>query len=265
MSSKSIIPAPQDEDWAQIVESLVAEIGTKDLPDKVVQATEMLIAGTPTYKVAKKLKVNTDTVRRWLTQYPTMAAVVGRGRELLNKWRMARLEQQFLTALERSQEILELSLAGEDAEGNRVDPKVVTVIAAQARYVIGMFAGQRVDVSVTHELGDTVLKARTDALDYLAERLLQYQGDAQEEPIETVYRVIDAKIDSNGPMLDEDGNSPFGELGKLDSNEDGTVCHVCGKRLKYLGSHILSNHAMQTGEYEELYMLEPGSVKKSEE
>lgn len=264
--TKALVPKNLDENWSEIVERLLKEVGDSDLqlPDKVIRATEMMLAGYPTSKIAKNLRVNSETVRRWLTQYPTMAAVVANGRELLSKWRMAKLEQQFLTAVERSQEILELPLDGSDKDDNRVDPKVLTVVAAQARYVIGLFSGQKVDVSVTHELGQSVMKAKTDALDYLAQRLLEQQAAVQEEPIEIAYRVIDPKLDSNGPMLDEAGNSPFGEMGKLDTNDDGTICHVCGKRLRYLGSHILTNHAMQTGEYEELYMLEPGAVKKSE-
>jgi hypothetical protein len=261
---KAIVPLNQDADWSEIVTKLVNELNENDLPDKVVQATEMLLAGYPTHKVAKKLGTTTETVRRWISTYPTMAAVVVQGKDLLSKWRMAKLEQQFLSAVERSQEILELPLNGVDKDDNRVDPKILTVVAAQARYVIGLFAGQKVDVEVRHELGQTVLKARQDALDYLAERLLEQQANAQGEPIETTFRVIDAKLDANGPLLDEEGDPPFGAMGKLDTNEDGVQCHVCGKRLKYLGSHILSVHGMGTQEYENLYMLEPGAVKKSE-
>jgi hypothetical protein len=229
-------------------------------------ATEMLLAGFPTYKVAKKLNVRPDTVRRWLTQYPTMAAIVADGKKLMSRWRMSRLEQQFLTAVERSEEILGIGLDGtvldENGDYVKVNSKTLTVLAAQSRYIIGLFAGQKIDIDVKVEYGESVLKARQDALEYIAEQLAVQRDD--DEPVETIVTVIDAKIDNQGPFLDETGNPPFGELGKLDVNEDGIVCHVCGKRLKNLAKHIQTQHDCSVEDYENLYLLEDGAVRKEE-
>lgn len=260
MSKKQIVPSGlQDEEWSQIVNSLVEQLD-QDTPDKVVRATELMIAGYPTYKVAKEVGVSTEVVRRWISQYPVMAAVVSQGRQLITKWRMAKLEQQFLTAIERSEEILESPLSGVDSEGVKiVDPKILTVVAAQARYIIGLFAGQKVDVTVKHELGDTVLKAKQDALDYLATRMAEQ--DQEPEPIETTYRIIDERLDNMGPTLLEDGSPPFGEIGVVDTNEEGTQCHLCGDRFKSLPTHLTYKHNMTVKDYEILYLLEEGSIR----
>jgi hypothetical protein len=257
-----------DQEWSQIVEQLISELDTAELPDDVIQATEMLLAGFPTYKVARKLSKSTDTIRRWLSKYPTMAMVVSDGRKLLAKWRMSKLEQQFLTAIERSQEILEVDLSGISVDDmgldHKVDPKVLTVVAAQARYMIGLFAGQKVDITVTHEVGDTVMKAKQDALNYIAERLAEQEANAELEPIEATIRVIDTEIDNNAPVLDENGNPPFGKLGEFAKSEAGTQCHICGKFYKYLAKHLLTEHNLTTEEYELTYMLEDGAVRKAD-
>lgn len=256
------VPDVTDKRWQEIVDTIVDELTEEDLPDNVVRATELLLAGYPTYKAAKKVGVKPATVRRWLTKYPVMTAVVEQGRKLLSEWRLTQLEQQFLTAIERNQEILELDLTGavySDKLPVKIDPKILTVVAAQTRYMIGLYAGQKVDVTVTHEAGETVLKAREDGWNYIADQLrLQDTGD---EPIEAVYKVIDSKMDSNSPVLDEKGNSNFGELGFLDRNVDGSLCHVCGSRYKSLNRH-LGRHNMSTTEYETLYILEEGMVRK---
>jgi hypothetical protein len=271
MNDNKALTLPEGEgEWHQIVEQILSELSDEDqqLPEKVIQATEMLLAGYPTYKVAKALKVETATVRRWLSAYPTMAMTVAKGKKLLSTWRMARLEQQFLSAIERSQEVLDVSLGGfvtdKDGQLMPVNPKILTVVAAQARYIIGLFAGQQSNVTVKHELGETVMKARKDALDYLAQQLIEQRVGAAEEPIEAVVRVIDPKIDNNGPVLDEHGNPPFGKMGKLDKNEDGMLCHICGDRLKNLSRHLLDRHNTTTEEYEITYMLEEGAVRKHE-
>jgi hypothetical protein len=257
-------PLSGDEEWNVIVNRIVDELANEDIPDKVITAAEMLINGFPIYKTAKKLGVRSDTVRRWLSRYPALAVAVANGRQLLTRWRMARLEQQFLTAVERSQEILEVPLDGELEDGTKVNPKILPVVAAQARYIIGLFAGQKVDINITHELGDTVMKANQDALTYIAEQLAAQQMRSEGEPIEAVYRIIDAEVDNAGPMLDENGSPPFGELGRLDTTPAGTLCHICGRRFRGLGRHLFTNHATSPDEYESLYMLEEGSVRRND-
>lgn len=260
----SLVPVTLDDEWHQIVDRLLDEFDEDYTPDKVIEATEMLLVGMPTYKVAKKLGVRTDTVRRWLTKYPTMAAIVASGRKVLSKWRMAKLEEQFLTAIERSHEVLQVPLYGaseeDDGSHTRIDPKILTVVAAQARYIIGLFAGQKVDIQVTHELGDTVLAAKQDALDYLAEQLAKQIDNAPVEPIEATYRVLDTRMETSGPELDEHGNPPFGILGELETDENGTKCHICGKKFKSFSKHLRDRHNTSGYEYEMIYMLEEGSV-----
>lgn len=265
MTNNALAKVPDDDaEWNAIVNQLVDELQGDDLPDNVVRATEMMISGYPVHKIAKKLNTTTATIRRWLSAYPTMAAAVANSQKLLSKWRMSKLEQQFLAAVERSQEILDVGLDGLDADGYKVDPKTLTVIAAQARYVIGLFAGQQMNVRVTHELGDTVMKAKQDALSYLAEQLAAQRIGDDTEPIEAVFRVVDSKIDNEGPMLDEEGNPPHGVLGKLDSNDDGTQCHICGTRYKNLAKHLLTKHNITTIEYEQFYLLGEGDVRAAD-
>ncbi|MCK5605143.1 MerR family transcriptional regulator [Candidatus Pacearchaeota archaeon] len=263
MSSNALMPVP-DEEWADIVNKLVIDINEEDVPDDVVRATEMMLVGFPITEVSAELGIETRTIRKWLTTYPIMAATVANGRALLSKWRMSKLEMQFLKAINRSEQVLDLSMAGSylDSEGvsHFVDPKVLTVIAAQSRYVIGLFAGQKTDVQVTHELGDTVLKAREDALDYIADKLQDQKEGVVIDAVETTYRVLDPKVET-GPMLDSDGSPPHGKIGEFDINENGIECHICGSRFKALHNHLYSKHNTSTKDYEMLYMLEQGSVR----
>lgn len=263
MTSNAIIPVP-DQDWADIVNKLVEEIVDEDIPEDVVKATEMLLVGFPLPEVAAEIDVETRTIRKWLTTYPIMAATVANGRVLLSKWRMSKLEQQFLKAVNRSEQILDLSLGGAylDDAGNQhfVDPKVLTVVAAQSRYIMGLFAGQRQDVQITHEFGDTVLKAQEEALDYIATQLQGQQDGVIIDAIETTVRVVDDKIET-GPMLDPDGGPPHGSLGEFDINDQGVQCHICGNRYKALHNHLYSKHNTSTKDYEMIYMLDQGSVR----
>ncbi len=265
-NNKLIIPVTGQEEWSVLADRISEEVGDADLPEKVVKATELLLAGFPLSKVAQKITISPKTIRGWLSRYPTMAAIVANNRKLLTNWRMSQLEQQFLLAVERSKDVLEAPLSGTTPDGERIDPKILTVVAAQARYIIGLFAAQQQSLTVTHELGDTVMKAQDNALSYLAEKLGEQQERAAiGEPIEAVFRVIDASsVDSSGPMLDENGGSPFGEIGELSKDDDGVLCHICGQRRAGMSKHIIHKHNMTVEEYEVLYLLEPGSIRKAE-
>lgn len=264
VSKRQLALADSDIAWPQLVERIANELHEADLPEEVIQATELLLAGHPVYKVAQKLGKTTQTIRRWISRYPTVAAVLADTKRYLTMWRMARLEQQFLSAIERSQEILDIDLSGYTQNEKKVDSKVLTVIAAQARYIIGLFAGQRIDVKVEHELGETVLQATKGALSYIADRLAEQQLNAENEPVEAVYRVIDAKFKDSGPLLDEDGKPPFGQLGVLGKSDDRLLCHICGKWYKGLIKHLRMAHDITVEDYETLYMLKEGSLRKTE-
>lgn len=251
-----IIPTEIDETWRQIVDTIILSLDNEDIPDQVIRAMELLLSGFPVPEVARQLNVKTETVRRWLVKYPKISEILADNQANLVKWRMTQIDQQFLQALEVSKKVLELPMDGEE-----VNAKLVGIQAAQARYIIGLRAGQKQDITVTHEMGDSVLKAREDALDYLAQRLMTQD---REEPIETTIRIIDVEIDNQGPMVDELGNSQFGEIGILDTNKDGTLCHICGQRYKSLKRHVLSKHSLGTTEYELMYGLDEGSLKREE-
>lgn len=258
---KSIVPMLNlsgEETWQELVNQLVSEL-PEELPDKVIKATELLLVGHPINDVAKQVGVQPSTIRSWIQTYPTLALILSNGKKLLSKWRMSKMEQQFLLAVNKSKQILETSL-----DGGGTSSKHLAAIAAQSRYVIGLFIGQKQDISVTHELGESVLNAEKNALNYLAQRLAEQQAHSTEEPIEAVFRVIDDKVDNNGPMLDAYGNPPHGELGELDKTDEGSQCHICGKRYKSLAKHLLATHNMDTANYELLYMLPEGSVRDAD-
>ena len=250
----------EDPDWQKIVNQIVAQMG-EQMPDQVIQATEMLVAGFPTHDVAKRLGVKTTTVRRWLESYPAMAMAVANGRKLMSVWRMSRLEQQFLQAIDKSEEILDL-----DLEDRAVNSKLVGVVAQHARFIISLFAGQKIDVNIKVNQGEETLKAKQDALDYLALKLAAQREE--DKPIEAVYRVLDANPEeAPTPLLSADGNPAFGQLGVLDTNEEGTLCHACGKRVPNLAGHVTGAHSLKLSVYEMIYMLTTGTLseKKSDE
>ncbi len=262
--SRAGIDNPQnDPEWNQIVEQIVSELGN-ELPERVVQATELLLAGWPVYKIAKRLGVETKTVRTWLQSYPSMAMAVSNGRKLLFKWRMSRLEQQFVQAMDKSEEILDI-----DLDDRAVNAKVVQVVAQQARYIIGLFVGQKMDVNVNvNQATDSTLKAKEDALDYLAQELAALrQADPVVEGSYTIEEVEPKSArehSSRPPLLSEDGLAPFGDMGLLEATSEGTRCHACGKAFKSLGIHISLAHKLNAREYENLYMLVPGSVAQAD-
>ena len=250
----------KDPEWQEIVNQIVDDLNKEDLPEQVIQATELLLAGWPTYKAAQRLGVKTAAIRKWLQAYPAMALAVANGRKMLSKWRMSKLEQQFLQAIEKSEEILDLDL-GDDT----VNAKLVATVAQHARYIISLFAGQKIDINVTVEEGTQTLKARNDALAYLAEELAKQRDSG--ETIEATYRIVDATPEEGKqkPLLDQDGNPPFGKIGELDTTGEGTICHICGIREVLFEKHINQVHHMKTKEYELMYMLDLGAVKKADE
>jgi len=254
------IPITGNEEWAEIVDMITESLSGDDLPNDVIKAAELMLAGYPVIQVAKKLGVKKEAVRYWLTKYPALSATVANSRKLLQRWRMAQLEQLFMQAVERSREVLDVELNGETPDGVSVDPKVLTVVAAQARYFIGLFAAQQQSLTVVHELGDTVMKAQDNALDYLATKLKEQAGNSDQEPIEAVYRIIDPRMDAAGPMLNSDGTPPFGKLGEVDRNDDGTLCCICGKRFKNMHTHLSLAHGTTATAYEALFMLDHGVI-----
>ena len=246
-----------DTEWVDIANQIASTLALDDMPDEVIMAAEYMIAGWPTFKISKKINVSKQTIRRWLSQYPAMAAAVSLGRQLMSTWRMARLEQQFMSAIERSEEILDLEFSNKD-----VNAKLVGLLAQHARYIIGLFAGQKIDINVNVNQNDPVLKAKADALEFLASELAKQRENVDTEPIEATFRIVDSKTDT-GPLLDENGNPHHGELGIIGVNNSGAQCHICGKRFKQLSLHIRKKHNMSNEIYETTFMLERNAVNDS--
>lgn len=250
--SHELLAPDQDRTWREIIEGITEQLGTDEIPDVVIEAVELLLSGYPTREVASMLDVRPATIQKWIKQYPQIAVILADSRNSLIRWRMNVLDQQFLQAVRKSGDILNLDLTDEN-----VNSKLVTAIGQHARYILGLFAGQKIDIKVTHGLDDTLLRARQDALQYLIDGITK-QRDA-EEPITTTFRVLDNKSDS-GPLLDENGQPFYGQLGSLTTGEQGFQCHICGKYYKWLQKHIISAHEIDTESYELTFLLEPGSL-----
>ncbi len=250
------VPNPvNNEEWQSIVEQIIETTGLNDAPEKVIEATEMLISGFTTSEIAKKLGVSRSTVKEWMT-YEPVAKAVALGKELLIKWRMGQLEKQFLQAVKRSEEILNL-----DFYDKEVNTRLVAQIAQQSRFIIEMFLGKRVDVSVNMPSEAVpLLKASADALGYIAQELAKIEK--AEEIIEGNYEVIPPP--PKEPMVKEDGNPYYGEYGVADINEDGFLCHICGARVKRITAHVSERHKISARDYELAFLLELGTLEEYE-
>lgn len=250
--------------WTSIIEQLYETLSAIDgMPDKVISAAEMMVANWPIYKIAKELDVSTKTVRGWLTQYPQLAMAVADARQDMGKWRMEQLEQQFLLALKKSEEILTTSVVNaqsseEDTVKETVNAKLLGIQAQHSRYLIDLFVGNKFDLNINIREDTPVLKATQSALDYIITKLKQSEPD--DEPIEGIVRVIDPH-EKEGPVLEPDGKPRYGEFGKIDVNEEGMLCHICGKRYARLDIHIRTREGYSNESYETLFMLAPGAIK----
>jgi len=260
----ALVPLSAVEEWHSIVDRVIDELDGEEYPDDVLKAAEYLICGWPTYKVAERIGRRKDTIRGWLSRYPKMAVAVNFGQRELHRWRMARLEQQFISAVEASQDILDLGTPHRTVENmDGVDPKILALKGQQARFIISLFAGQKVDLKIRSPSDEQPqLKAQKDALDYLATRIAGELDNTIIARPETTYRVIDVNTDTHGPLLDTHGNPFYGTLGEFDQNEGGTLCHICGERQKKLYIHVTKGHKMKGREYEMVFMLDRGTLKE---
>jgi hypothetical protein len=258
-NSLTIYDPINDKQWNQIVEKILADIDAEDanIPEKVIKAIEYLLAGFSLKETALNLGVHPRTVKRWLTRYPIIAKVLADHQASIAKWRMAKLERQLLKALECSESILDLN----PKETECIDTKILSAQAMHARFIINLFTGQKLDVHVTHDVeGQLTLKASKDAMEYIAERTAEMLNESDIEPVEATYR-IESQSQNNPPLQTSTGDSNFGEMGVLDINPDGTLCHVCGKRYKGIKAHIQNSHGLSAVDYEIIYMLDPGSLR----
>jgi hypothetical protein len=270
--TKQIIKYPdnvEDFEWKEIINGLTEQLTDKELPENVIVAAEMLVSGFPTYEIAKHLGVKTSKVKSWLFKYPEMTRAVAMARKDLSRYRLQKLEPMFFHALEKIKEVLTAeSYIQEDSEGNIIlstpNAKLLGVQGQMARYVISLFMGKQSDININIKDERPLLRTNEGGLDYLAKKLLEMRDKQEEEPIEAEVRVIDPKKEK-GPILNEEGDPNFGELGILDHNDTGTLCHICGKRFKRLDIHIRVKENLSNEMYETIFMLAPGSLKEINE
>jgi hypothetical protein len=234
--------------WQETINTLTETLVESDMPNKIVEMAEMLVAGYPTYKIADKLGVKRQTVKNYMTKYPDMTRAVALARKDLSLWRMSQMEQQFLEALKTSADVFS---ANED-----VNAKLLGIKAQHARYVLSLFFGNKLDINIKISEETPLFKARQSALDYVVDTAKDYEDDA----IETTIRIIEEE--PKGPLLDEEGNPNHGELGVLEKNKEGILCHVCGKRFERLDIHIRIKEKLSSEMYETIFMLAPGTISE---
>ena len=255
----SLISLESAGEWQEIIDNLIVKLESEELPDKVIKVAEYLICGWPLNEIKKRTGTDPRTIKRWIRKYPSLTITIATGQKELQKWRLARLEQQFLSALEVSQKVLDTEGDGyweTDEDGEETDyipttnTKLLALQATHARFIIGLFAGQQFRLEVeTPEQDKPLLHGETDALDYIAAQISDRLDHAKSEPLELTLRVIDPDTGVMGPLVDENGDPYHGELGVLDRNDDGILCHICGKRAKGFHFHIGGAHHMSVNDY----------------
>lgn len=269
----SLVPLNTASTWQQITNDLVEKLEGEDLPEKVIKATEYLVCGWPLYKISDRIGSNSSTIRSWLKKYPIMALAVAEGQKALHLWRLAQLEQQFLTSLEVSQELFD-AIEGEWVEVETdegtvrewkpTNHKLLAAKAMHARFIIGLFAGQKLKIDIKTAEDETLpLKAGVDALDYLIDGISNRLDKSKSNPIETVIRIVDTKSDTDTPIVDEEGDPFYGILGKLEIDESGVLCHICGKRSPNIRQHIGGAHKMSPFDYEVTFMIPQGELARA--
>jgi hypothetical protein len=254
-------PIAASTEWQAIIDDAISVLEPEDLPVKAIKVMEYLISGYPMTKAADAAEITTKTIRRWLVKYPELVEAIRRGQENLSRWRMSKLEQQFLDAVDFSADLL-------SGEANMSDPKVLGIRALQARYIIDLFTGKIKDLHLTQITNTTnvipesiELKASQSALDYIAS---QAKIQTDDNVVDREFSIAVEKPKATAPLLDEDGEPFYGEYGVLDSNESGTLCHICGTRSSKLQAHIAAEHGLSPRAYENMYSLKPNEVKKSD-
>ncbi len=269
----ALVPLNAATSWQEITNALVERLEKEELPEKVVKATEYLVCGWPMYKIAERIGSKGSTIRTWLKKYPAMALAVAEGQKALHLWRLSQLEQQFLLAMEISQELFDAEPGrfvenfeeGEEDIWIPTNHKLLAAKATHARFIIGLFAGQKLKIDIkTPEEERPPLKAGVDALDYLIDGISKRIDNHRAEPIEKVIRVIDNKSTDDKPIIDAKGNPFYGILGELDTDEEGSLCHICGKRALHIRQHIGGAHRIPPFDYEVTFMLDEGALSRAD-
>ena len=264
MKTNKIVPVNEVElaeaSWTQIVDFLIENLNDEDLPDSVMKAAELLLVGWPAYKVAKKVGVQTATIKKWVIRYPMIGKMLARSREMMSRWRMTQLNQQLSMAMDLSERVLTIAHEDEEDKEKPLNIKLLGIQAQHARYVMNLFFdnNSKFDIAVVNldASQNLNLQVAEDALKFLSSEVKEtIEGS---EPIEVHYRVIDTNKEV--PILKEDGTPHHGEFGKLDINSDGIQCHICGNRYKNLAIHVQTYHEMPADIYEVEFQLDEGGI-----
>ena len=249
-----------NDKWQSVIDSMTLTLTEGDNPDKIVSTAELLVSGWPLYKIGKELGVSTKTVRGWLQKYPKMTQAVAIAKSEISKWRMEQMERQFISAVEKSAEILAIDATYDpapDAIPERVvNAKLLGIQAQHSRWILGLFFDNKLDININIRDESPTLRATRDALDYITEGI----NSQEDEPIEGTIRVID-ETNPGGPLVDENGDPYYGTLGRLDTNKDGIMCHICGKYFMRPDIHIRAKEGLSSDMYETVFMLSPGDLK----
>jgi len=250
MTNKLIVPEVDADklalmSWSDIAD-LIWDTVTEDekaeaLPIQVIKAVELSLSGLPRYKVARELNVSSRTIKNWIEKYPEVRAALTIGTQLLSRWRLAKIEQQFLDAVEKSKEVLTLDPT--DTEGLNI--KLLGVQAQHARYIMDKMLSPQVQnliLNINAKEDDTgVYRATKEALDYIRSQAVE--GEFTE--------VADVEPE-------------FGSFGVITTKGNEAQCHICGVYQKDLNAHIEEEHELDQSEYEVLFRLPHGTLSKWE-
>lgn len=239
-----------DRSWQKIVEELFDT--SEGLSELAMQIVEYAVCGYSKTKACKQLGITVYEWNKTVKDNPAIAQLITDGLSLARKWRTAQLEEQYMDAINKSKEILQLSLSDDT-----VNVKLVGTIAQHARYVIDLFArNDLAPVASANADTDMALKASKDALDYLVEKI----ASSTDDEIIVTHRIVDA---DSAPKMKSDASPNFGELGVLEYDDDGKIrCHVCGVYAKNFVMHIRRAHSLEPMDYEAAYDLPEGEVRR---
>lgn len=246
MSKELIVPDIDIDElammsWRDVADLLWEQVdsGEEALPEQVMEAIELILSGEPRYKVAKKLGVSSRTIKNWLEKYPIARRVLSTGYQFISRWRMAKIESQFLDAVETSQKVLRA-----DQNDEELNVKLLGIQAQHARFIIDKMLNPNTQLifNINTKEDDGVYKAKKDALDYLA------SSTVEAEFVERRDEIKDAP--------------PFGHYGVITTEGTDAMCHICGKFSATLKRHIEEAHGIEAADYEIDFKLPYGTLEK---
>lgn len=210
-------------------------------PEIVMKAVELILSGEPRYKVAKKLNVSSRTIKNWFEKYTVAGEALKVGGQLLSRWRMAQIEQQFLDAVAVSKRVLTADLSD---DGEQTNVKLLGVQAQHARYILDMMLNPKFTnliLNINQQEDGGVFKASKEALDYIKSQ---------------------AAVEASFTEVPDEPE--FGNFGTITTKGEEALCHICGKYFKLLKTHVEQEHNISTDDYEIEFKLPYGALNQWE-